>query len=128
MYAAQNAARGLGANGLAAGMAVGVVAIAPAAVPALDATLGRPDLLAACLAVGLFSSVVPYALDQVALRRLDPARFALLLALLPVTAAVIGAVVLGQVPGAAELAGIAMIAGAVALARGRAPDDVGAGG
>ena len=66
-------------------------------------------LLAACLGVGLASSVVPYGLEQLAMRRLPRARFALLLSLLPATAAVMGAVILGQVPSVPEVAGIALV-------------------
>ena len=40
--------------------------------------------------VGVLSSAVPYGLDQVVLKRGGRARFALLLALLPATAAVAG--------------------------------------
>ena len=72
-------------------------------------------LAAACLAVGVASSVVPYGLEQVAMRRLPRARFALLLALLPATAAVIGAIVLGQVPGVLEAIGIALVVVAASL-------------
>ena len=43
------------------------------------------------------------------MRRLPRARFALLLALLPATAAVMGAVILGQVPGVLEAVGIALV-------------------
>jgi inner membrane transporter RhtA len=74
-----------------------------------------PPLLAACLLVGVASSVVPYALEQVAMRRLPRARFALLLALLPATAAIVGAAVLGQVPGVVEAGGIALVVGAASL-------------
>jgi len=112
---------GDGVDGLAAGMAFGVVAIAPLAAPAAAPAFADPVLLAACIGVGLLSSVVPYALDQVALRRLGRARFALLLALLPATAVVVGAVLLGQVPTAPEALGIAAVIGAVAL---RPRDDV----
>ena len=71
------------------------LALAAAGVLLLPA-LTDPALLAACRAVGLSSSVVPYVLEQVAMRRLPRARFALLLALLPATAAVVGAVVLAR--------------------------------
>jgi inner membrane transporter RhtA len=47
-------------------------------------------------------------------------RFALLLALLPATAAVVGAVVLAQQPTLAEIAGITMVMAALALSS-RAP-------
>ena len=43
------------------------------------------------------------------MRRLPRARFALLLALLPATAAIVGAIVLGQVPRLVEAAGIALV-------------------
>jgi inner membrane transporter RhtA len=48
-------------------------------------------------------------LDQVAMRRLTRARFALLLSLLPATAAIVGALILGQVPGLPEAGGIALV-------------------
>ena len=72
-------------------------------------------LLAACVGVGLASSVVPYALEQVAMTRLPRARFALLLSLLPATAAVIGAIILGQIPSALEAVGIALVVVASSL-------------
>jgi len=102
-------------DGLALGMVIGAVALAPALVPAAAPALADPALLAACVAVGLAASVVPYALEQVAMARLPRARFALLLALLPATAAVVGAVVLGQLPGPVEAAGIALVVAASTL-------------
>jgi inner membrane transporter RhtA len=102
-------------DGLAAGMAMGALVLAPFLVD--DAVPGLTDagLLAACVAVGLASSVVPYVLEQVAMRRLPRARFALLLALLPATAAVVGAVILGQIPGLLEAAGILLVVTAAGL-------------
>ncbi len=102
-------------DGLAAGMVVGALALAPALAPATGAAFSAPLLLAACLGVGLASSVVPYALEQVAMRRLPRARFALLLSLLPATAAIIGAIVLGQVPRPGEALGIALVVAASGL-------------
>jgi inner membrane transporter RhtA len=49
------------------------------------------------------------------MRRLPRARFALLLALLPATAAIVGAVVLGQVPGVLEAVGILLVVAAAGL-------------
>lgn len=102
-------------DGLALAMAIGAVGLAPALVWSAVPALVDPVLLAACLAVGVASSVVPYALEQIAMRRLPRARFALLLALLPATAAIIGALVLGQVPGAVEAGGIALVVAAASL-------------
>ena len=61
--------------------------------------------------------MIPYVADQWAMARLPRASYALMLALLPVTATVCGLLVLGQVPGAVELAGIALVGAAVALHR-----------
>ncbi|HVF79527.1 MAG TPA: EamA family transporter [Solirubrobacteraceae bacterium] len=102
-------------EGLALGMAIGAVGFAPALVPSAVPAFVSPPLLAACLAVGVASSVVPYALEQIAMRRLPRARFALLLALLPATATVAGAVLLGQIPTPVEGAGIALVVIASAL-------------
>lgn len=96
-------------DGLAAGMAIGALAFAPFLVASAGDAFTVPWRLAACVAVGLLSSVIPYALEQLAMVRLPRARFALLLALLPATAALVGAVILGQVPSAADIVGIALV-------------------
>ena len=102
-------------DGLALGMAIGAVGLAPVLVSSAVPALVSPLLLAACLLVGVASSVVPYALEQIAMQRLPRARFALLLALLPATAAIVGAAVLGQVPGVVEAGGIALVVAAASL-------------
>ncbi len=104
-----------GRPGLAAAMIAGAVVLAPFGAPASLDAFTAPGLLAACVGVGLMSSVIPYALDQIAMVRLPRARFALLLALLPATATVAGLVVLQQVPGVAETIGIALVVAATAL-------------
>ncbi len=108
------AARGAGLDDLAVGFVLASVLLAPLALTA-GAALSSPRLLLLGLAVGVLSSVVPYALDQVVLRRVGRARFAVLLALLPVTATVVGLVVLGQLPSPLEAAGIAAVIAGVAL-------------
>ncbi len=111
------AGAGQGVEGLGAAMLVAAVVVTPlagwAAVPAID----DPVALLAGIGVGLCSSVVPYVLDQHALARLPRASYALLVALLPATATVIGIVVLGQVPGLAEAAGVALVIAGVAAHR-----------
>jgi inner membrane transporter RhtA len=84
--------------------------------PALPA-FAHPLWLLWAVGVGVSSTVIPYVADQVAMARLPRATYALLLALLPVTATLCGVVVLGQVPTSTELAGIALVGVAVALHR-----------
>ncbi len=66
-------------------------------------------MLLAGIGVGVTSSVIPYIADQLALARLPRATYALLVALLPATATVVGVVVLAQVPSAVEVAGVALV-------------------
>jgi inner membrane transporter RhtA len=115
---ARVAAAGDGVDDMAVGFGTTAVLLTP--VLLLGAreglvTLLRPDVLVLGLGVGVLSSVVPYVLDQIVLRRVGRARFAVLLALLPATATIVGLVALAQVPGPAEAAGIAAVVGAVAL-------------
>jgi inner membrane transporter RhtA len=77
----------------------------------------RPELLLAGIGVGICSSVIPYVCDQLAMARLPRATFALLLALLPAMATIIGVIVLRQIPGATEAAGVALVVGAVGIHR-----------
>jgi inner membrane transporter RhtA len=59
--------------------------------------------------VGLLSSVIPYSLELISLRRLSPATFAVLTCLSPVTAALAGLVVLGQQIGLPGYLGVALV-------------------
>jgi inner membrane transporter RhtA len=102
-------------DGLAAAMAIAAVAAAPLFAWRTGQVFSDAGLLARAIVVGLASSVVPYALEQLAMRRLPRHRFAVMLALLPVTATLMGAVVLGQVPSAADATGIALVIGAIWL-------------
>jgi inner membrane transporter RhtA len=77
--------------------------------------LAHPELLLAGIGVGVCSSVIPYVCDQLALARLPRATFALLLALLPASATVIGVLVLRQIPRTVEVAGVALVVVAVAI-------------
>jgi inner membrane transporter RhtA len=63
------------------------------------------------------SSVIPYVTDQLAMARLPRATFSLMLALLPATAAVIGLIVLSQIPTMRDLTGIGLVILGVALHR-----------
>ena len=113
-------AAGAAVDDLTVGFTVAAVVLSPLAFVAAPA-FGSGSLLALGVGVGVASSVVPYALDQVVLRRVGRARFALLLALLPLTATVVGLVGLAQVPTPLEAVGIAAVVAGVAL-RSRAPD------
>ena len=104
-------------DGLGVGMLIGALVISPAGVSGLDAGVAAPLLLAGGVAAGVLSNVIPYGIDQVVMQRLARARFALLQALLPVTATLIGLVWLSQVPSLREVAGIAAVIAAIVINR-----------
>jgi len=105
---------GTGLDDMTVGFVVAAVLLSPLAVETGPAW-ASPTLLLLGLGVGVLSTVVPYALDQVVLRKLGQARFALLLALLPASASVVGLLVLFQVPRPLEVVGIVAVIMAVAL-------------
>lgn len=102
---------------LAAAMLVAAVAALPFGIVAAAPAFVDPVLLAAAVGVGISSSVIPYVCDQMAMARLPRASFALLLSLMPASAAVIGLVVLRQVPSAWDAGGIVLVVCGVALHR-----------
>jgi inner membrane transporter RhtA len=106
-----------GIDGLATAMLIAAAVITPLGLVEAGHALADPVALGAGLGVGLTSSVIPYVCDQLAMARMARATYALLVSLLPATATVIGAVVLGQIPKALELVAIGLIAGGVALHR-----------
>ena len=106
-----------GLTSLAVGTVVGAIFYAPVAVPTAGVALSDLALLAAVVGVGVLSSLIPYALEQVALTRLAAHTFALLTSLLPATSLLVGLVVLGQVPTVGEAVGLVLISVAVLLAR-----------
>lgn len=106
-----------GIDRLGAAMLIALLVAAPIGVRDALPALSDAHLLAAAVGVGLCSSVVPYVFDQLAMARLPRASFALLMALMPVCAVAIGALVLRQVPGPVEWAGIALVIAGVRLHR-----------
>lgn len=110
-------------DGLALAMAIGAVLSLPFGVADAGAALLRLDIVLIGAAVAVLSSTIPYALELMALRRLTPAVFGILMSLGPATASLAGFVLLGQHLSALELTGIALViiasAGAVWAGRRR---------
>lgn len=104
-----------GVDRLSIAMLVAMVVALPIGGMQAAPALTSPLLLAAAVGVGVSSSVIPYVCDQMAMARLPRATFALMLSLLPATAAVIGVVVLHQIPSFPEVGGIALVILGVAV-------------
>ena len=104
-------------DGLGIGMLCGAVAISPFGAGAVAGALDAPLVLALGLATGVLSNVIPYRIDQAVMRRVDPHRFALLQALLPATATVVGLAALAQVPSIQEAVGISLVIAAILASR-----------
>jgi inner membrane transporter RhtA len=106
-----------GIDGLAASMLIAAVVVTPMGGGQAMGAFADPVALLAGIGVGVASSVIPYVCDQLALRRLPRATYALLVCLLPATATVIGIAVLAQIPTRAETAGLLLVVAGVALHR-----------
>ncbi len=106
---------GEGVDRLAAAMAAGFVFVMPIGLAEAAAAFGDPLLVAAGIGVGICSTVIPYVCDQLAMSRLPRSTYALLISLLPASAAVVGALVLGQVPTGAEMLGIGLVMAGIAV-------------
>jgi inner membrane transporter RhtA len=108
-----------GIDGLAASMLVAAVVVTPIGGWEVIPALTDPVALLAGIGVGLCSSVIPYVSDQLAMRRLPRATYALMVSLLPATATVIGIAVLAQIPSWVEVAGVGLVIAGVAIHRQR---------
>jgi inner membrane transporter RhtA len=105
-----------GTAGLAVALTIGGLATLPAGVRALAEAHLTPSFFAAAAVVALMSSVIPYALELEALRRIPAALFGVLLSLEPAVAALAGRVVLDEQLLARQWAGIVVVVLAAALA------------
>lgn len=85
-----------GATGLALGMTVAALVLAPLAWSPAGTLLADPTLIAATVAVALLSTAIPFSLEFHALKRLSATAYGVLIALEPAVAAVVGAIMLGE--------------------------------
>ncbi|MCV7288404.1 EamA family transporter [Mycolicibacterium wolinskyi] len=100
-------------DGLAIATVAGALVVAPLAIASIDvADVLHWHVLGVAVAVGLMSSVIPYSLELISLRRLAPAVFAVLTCLSPVVAALAGLVVLGQQIGVLGYLGVVLVTAA----------------
>jgi inner membrane transporter RhtA len=116
-----------GLGGLAVAATISAVLVAPFGIVQGGGQLLTPSHLAVGLAVGLFSSAIPFALELEALRRLPNAVFGVLMSLEPAVAAAVGFVALSQGLALIEVVAIALVvtacAGALRSAATPAPRD-----
>ena len=112
-------------DGLAIALGVGTVFVAPAGLIQGGAALLRPAVLLGGCGVALLSSLIPYSLEIIALRRLAPGTFGLLMSLEPAFAALAGVIVLGQPLTAPLVVALVMVVaasvGTTVTGRDRAP-------
>jgi len=103
-------------EGLALAMVVATVVTLPLGIT--SAPTWSPDILLKAFGIAVLSSVLPYSLELLALRRLSAKVFGILLSLEPAFAALAGLLVLGQVLSPTQLVGMALVVAASALVLG----------
>jgi inner membrane transporter RhtA len=116
-------------DGLAIAMVVATALVLPFGVSSVPSW--TPTAIAKGAGIALLSSVLPYSLELLALRRMRAAVFGILLSSEPAVAALAGLLLLGQRLRPAQLLGMALVVAASAMVLGRGghqPDPAEAGG
>ncbi|MFI2509374.1 EamA family transporter [Streptomyces sp. NPDC018972] len=124
VFSARTGRRFPQADGLALAMAVAAVLFLPLGVAESGTKLLDPTILGLGAAVAVLSSVLPYTLELLALRRLPASTFAILMSLEPALAATAGFLILDQALSAVEAAAIALV---IAASMGAVRTQVGRG-
>jgi inner membrane transporter RhtA len=96
LLSAQTGRRWPGISGIAIASLVGAVVLAPPAILEAGSVMLDPTVLALGVAVGLLSSVIPYSFELIALRRIPPRVFSILMSLEPAAAALAAMILLGE--------------------------------
>ncbi|MFG2879674.1 DMT family transporter [Streptomyces sp. NPDC048337] len=109
VFSARTGRRFPQADGLALAMAVAAVISLPLGVIEAGSDLVVPSTLALGVGVAVLSSVLPYTLELLALRRLPAPTFAILMSLEPAIAATAGFLVLHQALSALDALAIALV-------------------
>ncbi|MGP2441327.1 EamA family transporter [Streptomyces sp. JW3] len=112
VFSARTGRRFPQADGLALAMVVGALLFLPLGIAESGTKLVDPVTLGLGAAVALLSSVLPYTLELLALRRLPAATFAVLMSLEPAIAALAGFLVLDQSLTTAQAAAITLVVAA----------------
>ncbi|WP_167458173.1 EamA family transporter [Streptomyces ardesiacus] len=109
VFSARTGRRFPQADGLALAMAVGALLFLPLGIAESGSKLVDPVTLGLGAGVALLSSVLPYTLELLALRRLPAPTFAILMSLEPAIAAAAGFLILDQALSATQSAAIALV-------------------
>lgn len=109
VFSARTGRRFPQADGLALAMVIGALLALPLGIAESGSKLLVPSTLGLGLAVALMSSVLPYTLELLALRRLPAPTFAVLMSLEPAIAATAGFLVLHQALSATDALAIALV-------------------
>jgi inner membrane transporter RhtA len=112
VFSARTGRRFPQADGLAMAMAVAAVLFVPLGIAESGTKLLVPVTIGLGAAVAMLSSVLPYTLELLALRRLPASTFAILMSLEPALAATAGFLILGQSLTATQVVAIALVIGA----------------
>nr|WP_106435917.1 EamA family transporter [Streptomyces davaonensis] len=124
VFSARTGRRFPQADGLALAMAVAAVLFLPLGVVESGTKLLDPVTIALGAAVAILSSVLPYTLELLALRRLPASTFAILMSLEPAIAATAGFLILDQALSTTEALAIALV---IAASMGAVRTQVGRG-
>ena len=108
----QRAGAELGHQTTALGMTLAVILVLPVGLAHAGTALFKPPILLSALAVGLFSSAVPFSLEMVALTRMPARVYGTLTSLEPAFGALMGMILLQEMLTLSQWIGIAVVVAA----------------
>ncbi|WP_432558653.1 EamA family transporter [Granulicoccus sp. GXG6511] len=98
-----------GLDGLAVSSTIAALLVTGPALAGERGDIWRPDVVLIGVAVGLLSSVIPYSLELIALRRIPPRVFGILMSLEPAAAALAALLLLRETLSPVELLAMACV-------------------
>jgi inner membrane transporter RhtA len=101
-----------GMTGLALALLFATLFTLPVGLPVSGPYLASPEMLAKVAAVSMLSTLLPFALEFVALRRVSTALFGIMMAMEPALSAVVGLFLLGEVLSMSAVTAIALVCAA----------------
>lgn len=108
----QAAGKSLGSQATALGMLIAAALVAPVGLLRAGTAMCDPSILPAAIAVGVFSSALPFSLEMVALRGMPARTYGVLTSIEPGIGAIVGLMLLHQRLLASQWAGIGVVVAA----------------
>lgn len=98
-----------GNDGVIIAMAIAALTMLPFAAPVATVLFSDPVLILACLGIALISTTLPFTFEFAALKRMPARNYGVLVSVEPAVAAIVGALMLGELIGLQSMVAVACV-------------------